>query len=73
MATMIDLVHEAEWRWADLADVLARIDANGGCDGADAGPTRAMLKRLYGSAREEQRNVCPAARAPWLKESIQMT
>ncbi len=47
MARMIDLVHEAEWRWADLADVLARIDADGG--GADGGPTRAMLERLYGS------------------------
>ncbi len=58
MARMIDLVHEAEWRWADLADVLARIDADGG--GADGGP---MLERLYGSiehtciSRDEDRSL----------------
>lgn len=48
MATLIDLARQAEWRWADLAELVARIEL-GSTGGEEVGPARAVLERLYGS------------------------
>lgn len=48
VAKLIDLAREAEWRWADLAELLDRIDHDR-VVGDEAGPARAVLERLYGS------------------------